>query len=460
MTDFLHGAEVIHADTAAGPVQAPSASVIGLAGWAFRGPANTPTLVRSPAEGAAIFGQGGTIGPALAGIFAQARTPVIVANALDPAAHKTAVVDEARAGFDAADPVIQAEHGHIVAGSTSAKNSADKALAEGVHYAVDLETGAFTFDTAAADAPADASTVKLTYQYLDPSKVTGEVIAGSQADAGYAGAHALLLRAAGAPDARPRILCAPGFSHVAAVANKILPVANRLRATLIVDGPSTDDAAAFSLRDSIDSERAFIVDPKVTPGGAAGGQAWASPYVAGLIARTDREVGWWRSPSNRPILGIAGTARPVDWALDDPDSRANALNAREIATIIRSRGFRLWGNRTCSSDPRWKFLSVARIRDQIDEALVASHMWAIDRNIDSDYGRAVSEGVNAFLRSLVPQAILGGSCRPSDAALNSAAAIQAGRAYFDVEFTPVTPAERITFKVAITNDRYEEVLQQ
>ena len=456
-TNFLHGAEVIHAETAAGPVQAPGASVIGLAGWAYSGPANVPTLVRTAGEGAAVFGAEGSIAAALAGIFAQARTPVIVANAMDAAVHKTAVADEEHV-FAAADPVVSAAHAHLVAGTAKGKNAADKALVEGVHFVVDLETGLFTFDTAAGDAPGDGDNIKISYEYLDPSLVTGNVIAGSQAGGAYTGAHALLLRAADAPDLRPRILCAPGFSSVAAAANKILPVAKRLRATLVIDGPSTDDAAAIALRDAIDSEHAFIVDPKVVAG--ASGERWASPYVAGLIAATDRDVGWHRSPSNRPILGISDTARPIDWGLDDPDSRANLLNASEVATIIRQGGFRLWGNRTCSSDPRWKFLNVVRIRDQIDEALVRSHLWAIDRNIDSDYGRAVSEGVNAFLRSLVPTAILGGSCRPADPSLNSAAAVQGGRAYFDVEFTPVTPAERITFRVTIDNDRYEEVLQQ
>lgn len=455
-TNFLHGAEVIHAETAAGPVQAPAASVIGLAGWAYSGPVNVPTIVRTAGEGAAIFGAEGSIAAALDGIFAQARTPVIAVNAMDPAAHKTAVADEPHV-FDVANPGVQAGHRHLVAGSASVKDKNGAMLVEGAHFAVDLEAGLFAFDADAADAPGEDDNIKISYEYLDSARMTGDVIAGSQAAGAYSGAHALLLRAADAPDLRPRILCAPGFSQVAAAATKILPVAKRLRATLVIDGPSTDDAAAIALRDAIDSEHAFIVDPKVIAG--ASGERWASPYVAGLIAATDRDVGWHRSPSNRPILGISDTARPIDWGLDDPDSRANLLNASEVATIIRQGGFRLWGNRTCSSDPRWKFLNVVRIRDQIDEALIESHLWAIDRNIDSDYGRAVSEGVNAFLRSLAPTAILGGSCRPADPELNSAAAVQGGRSYFDVEFTPVTPSERITFRVAITTDRYEEVLQ-
>lgn len=40
------------------------------------------------------------------------------------------------------------------------------------------------------------------------------------------------------------------------------------------------------------------------------------PYIAGLIARSDNENGFWWSPSNQEIYGIVGTARPVDFTMD------------------------------------------------------------------------------------------------------------------------------------------------
>jgi hypothetical protein len=49
--------------------------------------------------------------------------------------------------------------------------------------------------------------------------------------------------------------------------------------------------------------------------------------VAGLIARIDHEVGFWKSPSNEELFNVGGLDRPIDFALGDPNSRANLLNA-------------------------------------------------------------------------------------------------------------------------------------
>ena len=86
----------------------------------------------------------------------------------------------------------------------------------------------------------------------------------------------------------------------------------------------------------------------------------ASARVAGIIARSDNERGFWWSPSNQKIYGISGSSRAIDFTLGDSNARANLLNESEVVTIIHQDGYRLWGNRTCSSDPKWAFLSVRR----------------------------------------------------------------------------------------------------
>ena len=65
------------------------------------------------------------------------------------------------------------------------------------------------------------------------------------------------------------------------------------------------------------------------------------------------------------------------------------------------------------------------------------------------------DGVNAYLRELVGRgAILGGLCWV-DPELNTPEAIQAGRVYFDFDFTPPTPAEHVTFRSRLVNDYIE-----
>ena len=287
------------------------------------------------------------------------------------------------------------------------------------------------------------------------------VIGGVDATTGqYQGVHTLLA-AESVLGVAPKILIAPGFTEQQAVVSEMLGIADRLRAVVIADGPSTNDAAAITYRELFGSSRIYIVDPAARVFDTKTATEIIQPMsarVAGIIARSDNERGFWHSPSNQEIYGIIGTERAVDFTLGDPNARANLLNEKDVATVIQKKGFRLWGNRTCSSDPKWAFLSVRRTADMINESLLRAHLWAVDRNITKTYIEDVTEGVNAYLRDLQAQgAILGGSCW-ADPDLNTPANIAQGKVFFDFDFTAPSPAEHITFRSSLVNDYLEEII--
>lgn len=278
------------------------------------------------------------------------------------------------------------------------------------------------------------------------------------------GAYALL-NAESVTGVAPRILCAPGISQftvgpvaTTGVPAALLAVATRLRAIALIEGPSTNlaDATAAEALVSGARNRAYFVDPAITTTGNT--VKPNSGYVAGVIVQSDNDRGWWWSPSNRPIAGITGTARPIDYAFGDPACEADVLNGLHINTIIRLDGFRLWGNRTLDkTDPSFKFISVRRIADQLQESLLRSHLWAVDQNITRNYVESVVEGVNSYLRYLTAQgAILGGRCYPNPD-LNTPEVIASGRVYFDFDYTPVTPAEKVIFRAHLVNDYVQEI---
>lgn len=257
---------------------------------------------------------------------------------------------------------------------------------------------------------------------------------------------------------QPRILIASGFSGDHAIDSELIAVANRLRSVVVADGPNSTDALAITYAQGFGSDRLFIVDPKVqvSRDGATVNEP-ASSRVAGLIAKSDNDRGFWWSPSNQEILGITGISRPIDFTLGDSNCSANLLNEGNVATIIRQNGFRLWGNRSTSADPAFAFLSVRRTADMIFDSILRAHLWAVDRNITKTYLEDVSEGVNEYLRSLKNQgAIIGGKCWP-DPDLNSPANISQGKVYFNFDFTPPYPAEHVTFRAILTNDYLEEL---
>ncbi len=297
------------------------------------------------------------------------------------------------------------------------------------------------------------------------SETIANVIGGVNATTGdYEGVQAFL-GAESKLGVVPRILLAPGFTHqrsdnlANAVVSEMVGIAERLRAVIIADGPNTTDEAAVAYSNDFGSARVYVVDPWVLKTDSAGAilAKPASPCVAGLIAKSDNDRGFWWSPSNQNINGIVGTVRPVDFALGDANARANLLNEQGIATIIRQDGYRLWGNRTLSSDPKWVFLSVRRTADMINDSLLRAHLWAVDRNITKTYMQDVIEGVNAYLRHLTAiGAILGGKCW-ADPELNTPDQIAQGKVYFDFDFTPPFPAEHITFRSQMVNDYLTEI---
>lgn len=262
-------------------------------------------------------------------------------------------------------------------------------------------------------------------------------------------------------NAQPRLLVAPGHSRTQAVATAMDGIATKLKAIAIVDGPNTDDEAAIAYAENFGSKRVYMVDP--------GLKVWdtdtsaeivvpASPYAAGLFCRTDKEYGFWASPSNKEFLGVIGTARPVEFLDGDDTCRANLLNVSKITTVIRDGGFRLWGNRTLATDPKWAFVTRVRTLDIVMDAILYGHKWAVDRSITKTYVKDVTEGLQNFMRDLKAQgAIVNFEVYP-DPELNTASQLEQGRVYWNIRFTDVPPAENPQFRVEVTNQWITEVL--
>ncbi|TMO67269.1 phage tail sheath subtilisin-like domain-containing protein [Pseudoalteromonas aurantia] len=444
MSKFLHGVEVIEAQSGTRPIKTVKSSVIGLIGTApFADedafPLNTPVLIAGKRAEAAKL-----VNPENADFKTRLQT-------LRDAALATEVSDFKKAN-----------------GNVEPTADELKALTDKVEKAVDdVEYDRKGTLVPGVDGIFDqAGAVIIVVRVADGTEaaVTQNIIGGVAADGSFEGMQAFL-GAESVVGVAPRILVAPGYTHQKdgteknPVVTDLVGIAERLRAVIIADGPNSDDDAAKAYRKDFGSRRVFVVDPavKVFRDGKSVVEP-ASARVAGMIAKSDNDRGFWWSPSNTNMNGIVATARPIDFQLGDANARANLLNENEVATIIRQNGFKLWGNRTCSDDPKWAFLSVVRTADMINDSLLRAHMWAVDRNITKTYIDDVVQSVQGYLDSLKAQgAILGGEIW-ADEELNTPINIQAGKVYFSFDFTPPTPAEHITFKSILTNNYLEEIV--
>ena len=294
----------------------------------------------------------------------------------------------------------------------------------------------------------------------DAAEQTSAIIGGVLADGKRTGLQALL-DGKSRFNAQPRLLVTPKHSATQAVGTALVALADKLRGIAIIDGPNTTDEAALAYAENYGAKRAFLVDPGV--------QQWdtitsatvdspASAWVAGLFAWTDNEYGFWASPSNKEFVGITGTSRPVEFLDGDETCRANLLNNANVTTIIRDDGYRLWGNRTLSSDPKWAFVTRVRTMDIVMDAILYGHKWAVDRSITATYVKDVTEGLQAFMRDLKNQGAIINFEVFADTELNTASQLEQGKVYWNIRFTDVPPAENPNFRVEVTNQWLTEVL--
>lgn len=299
----------------------------------------------------------------------------------------------------------------------------------------------------------------------DAAAQTSAIIGGVQASGKRTGLQALL-DGKSRFNAQPRLIIAPKHSATQAVATAMDSIAGKLRAIGIIDGPGTTDEAATTYAKLFGSKRLYMVDPGVqfwdTTSGASGAtvDAPASAWAAGMFAYTDSEYGFWSSPSNKEFVGITGTTRAIEYLDGDETCRANLLNNANVATIIRDDGFRLWGNRTLSSDSKWAFVTRVRTMDMVMDAILYGHKWAVDRGITSTYIRDVTEGLQAFMRDLKAQGAIINFEVYADPVLNSASQLEQGKVYWNIRFTDVPPAENPNFRIEVTNQWLTEVLDQ
>ena len=177
----------------------------------------------------------------------------------------------------------------------------------------------------------------LTDNVLNPNNITSaDIVGGVDGTTGkYRGVHALLA-ANSELGIIPRILIAPGFTHdmpsgnANPIVSELIGIAENLRAIIIADLPNTNDKDAFDYVSDFGSARVYRIYPWVKVLNNLGNivEEPASPRVAGLIVESDKNRGFWWSPSNLVINGIVGISKPIDFVLGDVNSKANYLNGK------------------------------------------------------------------------------------------------------------------------------------
>lgn len=464
---YLHGVETIEVETSSGIITAVRSAVIALVGIAPTGDAETLKLVASPSD-AAQFGNklpGFNIPKALDAIFKHGAGTVLVVNVYDEATH---TVEETAESHNVTLGKVKLTYAPLTT-VTLTNTGATVTYVKDTDYTID-DFG--NIAVIAGSAIVEGQAVLATYSRLDPTTVTASHINGTlDAGTGLRTGMQLFDESYTQFGMKPKILIAPEYSTVSSVATEMIAKAELYKATTLIDAPEdaivTDVIAARAPAGTWTgfnsfNKRVVPLYPMMSAYDADSDANENQPYsqfFAGVISKTDNDLGYWYSPSNKSIFGIVGTELPIQFDITSETSEANRLN--EVGVVTVRSGLKSWGNRNAGFPNVFDtltFIAIQRTADIVDESIE----YFVDPYLDlpgtPSFIDFIRDSVNGFMRTLIGRgALLVGSKCIFDPAKNPATEIALGHYTFTNQYAVPTPAERITFNREINIELYNNV---
>jgi len=221
----------------------------------------------------------------------------------------------------------------------------------------------------------------------------------------------------------------------------------------VLDAPQrldTFDVQRF--RTPFDSTRAALYYPWLQIDDAETAQPLPVPscgFVCGVYARTDTERGVHIAPANQPLLGIIGLVRAVS------NAEQETLNPEGINVLrtITGRGIRVWGARTLSRDPEWRYVNVRRLLLYLEHSIVRGTEWVVfEPNGDALWAKVTSTIENFLLTAWTAGTLLGTTAKEAffvqcDRRTMTQQDIDNGRLVCLIGVAPLKPAEFVIFRI-------------
>lgn len=168
-------------------------------------------------------------------------------------------------------------------------------------------------------------------------------------------------------------------------AERLISHAERLRYRIaVVDAPRGSSMTEIRrFRGRFDSKYAAlyhpwveILDPNERASQGAPPRRLLLPpsgFVTGIYARSDIERGVYKAPANEVVRGLT----KFEANINKP--RQDVLNPEGINALrfFEGRGNRVWGARTMSSDPEWKYVNVRRLFIYLEHSIDKGTQWAV-----------------------------------------------------------------------------------
>jgi hypothetical protein len=185
---------------------------------------------------------------------------------------------------------------------------------------------------------------------------------------------------------------------------------------------------------------------------ASGDNIYVPPSgaIAGVWGRNDDTRGVHKAPANEVVRGAITLETQITKGEHD------LLNPHGINCIraFPGRGVRVWGARTLSSDPAWRYLNIRRLFNYLEESILSGTQWAVFEPNDMALWAKIRRTISAFLVMEWRKGALFGSTPGEafyvkcDAETNTMESIDAGQVICEIGIAPVKPAEFVIFRLS------------
>ena len=174
-----------------------------------------------------------------------------------------------------------------------------------------------------------------------------------------------------------------------------------------------------------------------------------SGFVAGIYARSDIERGVHKAPANEVLLGLTRFQANVTF------DRQAVLNPEGINALrfFEGRANRVWGARTMSSDPEWKYVNVRRLFIYLEHSIDKATQWAVFEPNNERLWASIRQTIEDFLRVVWRSGALMGTRAEEaffvrcDRTTMSQNDLDNGRLICLIGVAPTYPAEFVIFRI-------------
>lgn len=223
----------------------------------------------------------------------------------------------------------------------------------------------------------------------------------------------------------------------------------------ILSGPRDADSTTIrDIRAQHDSSYAGLYYPwvVVSDPNASGGATVELPpegFMAGIYGRSDIQRGVHKAPANEVVRGALRFSRHIDKGTQD------VLNPLGINCLrfFEGRGYRVWGARTMSSDPEWKYINVRRLFIYLEHSIDNNTQWAVFEPNNHTLWLKIRLTIASFLTDVWRTgALLGTSADEAffvrcDRSTMTQGDLDNGRLICLIGVAPTKPAEFVIFRI-------------